>query len=120
MLCSLRGTPFLYYGDEIGLRDLSLKREQILDPPGRRFWPLFKGRDRYRAPMPWNGDVDGGFGTNTPWLPLPADWKKRNVYQQQRDSGSLFNCWRSAILLKKSILHCKMVRWSSSIAMVFC
>ena len=43
--CSRRGTPFVYYGEEIGLRDVPLRRGQIVDPPGRRYWPIYKGRD---------------------------------------------------------------------------
>jgi len=108
MLCSLRGVPFLYYGDELGMRDLSLSRRQILDPPGRRFWPFYKGRDRYRAPMSWTAQKDAGFGTDSPWLPFSADWRQRNVATQRADPNSLLNCWRTLIALKRKY---SVLRW---------
>ncbi len=54
LLLTLRGTPFLYQGDEIGLVDGTLQREDVLDAVGVRFWPYYKGRDAERTPMPWN------------------------------------------------------------------
>ncbi len=48
LLLTQRGTPFVYYGEEIGLRDVPLRRGQIVDPPGRRYWPIYKGRDPNR------------------------------------------------------------------------
>ena len=53
LLLTLRGTPFMYYGEEIGMRDIKLRRREILDPPGKRYWPIYKGRDGCRAPMQW-------------------------------------------------------------------
>ncbi|MGB9521780.1 MAG: alpha-amylase family glycosyl hydrolase, partial [Anaerolineales bacterium] len=60
-LLTLRGTPFLYYGEEIGMRDVPLKRQEILDPPGKKYWPIYKGRDGCRAPMQWDNGQYGGF-----------------------------------------------------------
>ena len=56
LLLTLRGTPFLYQGDEIGLVDGPIEQEDVLDAVGARFWPVYKGRDAERTPMPWNGE----------------------------------------------------------------
>ncbi len=65
------------------LPDVRLRRDQILDPPGRRFWPFYRGRDGCRAPMPWNAGPNGGFTTGTPWLPLHPGFPRRNVEVQR-------------------------------------
>ena len=49
LLLTLRGTPFLYYGEEIGMRDISLRRREILDPSGKKYWPVYRGRDGCRS-----------------------------------------------------------------------
>ena len=54
MLLTMRGTPFIYYGEEIGMRNISLSRKEIMDPVGKYYWPIIKGRDGCRAPMQWN------------------------------------------------------------------
>ncbi len=56
-------------GEEIGMRDISLPRREILDPPGRRYWPLYKGRDGCRSPMQWEAARNAGFSAGRPWLP---------------------------------------------------
>ena len=61
ILLTLRGTPFLYQGDEIGLTDGPIERDDVLDAVGARFWPYYKGRDAERTPMPWSGEPGGGF-----------------------------------------------------------
>ena len=72
MLLTLRGTPVLYQGDEIGLTDGVFDKEQLLDPVGVRFWPHYPGRDPERTPMPWDGGPNAGFTAAgvTPWLAL--------------------------------------------------
>jgi alpha-glucosidase len=70
LLLTLRGTPFLYYGEEIGMRDIRLHRSQILDPPGKLYWPLYKGRDGCRGPMQWEDSAHAGFSHGIPWLPV--------------------------------------------------
>ena len=54
LLLTLRGTPFMYYGEEIGMRDIHLRHSEILDPAGKKYWPLYKGRDGCRSPMQWD------------------------------------------------------------------
>ena len=86
LLLTLRGTPFLYQGDEIGLVDGPVQREDVLDAVGVRFWPVYKGRDAERTPMPWNGEPGGGFTLPgvRPWLPM-ADPAQCNVADQEGD-----------------------------------
>ncbi len=102
MLLTLRGTPFLYYGEEIGMRDVALRRDQILDPPGKRYWPFYKGRDGCRAPMQWEASANAGFSPVKPWLPLNPDFTARNVAAQRQDPRSLFNFYRSLLALRRS------------------
>ncbi len=101
VLLTARGTPFLYYGEEIGMRNVSLRRREILDPPGRRYWPVYKGRDGCRTPMQWDGSANGGFSGRAPWLPVHPDYARRNVAAQREDPGSLFHLTRELIALRK-------------------
>lgn len=101
LLLTLRGTPYLYYGEEIGQRDIQLRRDQILDPVGRRYWPIFRGRDFARAPMQWNSRPNSGFSTATPWLPVHPDFPRRNVENQRSDPASLLNWYHQLIALRR-------------------
>jgi alpha-glucosidase len=101
MLLTLRGTPYLYYGEEIGMRDISLKRDEILDPPGKRFWPFFKGRDGCRSPMQWDDTAHAGFSSAKPWLPVHPNYRVRNVKNQQADPDSMLNFTRKLIKLRR-------------------
>ncbi|HNT22997.1 MAG TPA: alpha-glucosidase [Anaerolineales bacterium] len=103
LLLTLRGTPFIYYGEEIGMRDIALKRSEILDPPGKKFWPFYKGRDGCRAPMQWDASAQAGFSTVQPWLPLHPDYPLRNVEAQRADPGSLFNFTKKLLALRKEM-----------------
>ena len=101
LLLTLRGTPFMYYGEEIGMRDIALRRSEILDPPGKLYWPLYKGRDGCRAPMQWDAGVNAGFSTLRPWLPVHPDYLHRNVAAQQANPDSLFNFTKKMLSLRK-------------------
>ena len=101
MLLTLRGTPFLYYGEEIGMRDISLKRSEILDPPGKRYWPFHKGRDGCRSPMQWENTPYGGFSPAKTWLPVHPNFQVRNVASQQKDPTSMLNFTRNLIRLRR-------------------
>ena len=103
MLMTLKGTPFIYYGEEIGLRDITIRKvSEIKDPIGKRFWPLFKGRDGCRAPMQWNSELNAGFSQTDPWLPVHPNFPRRNVQRQQSDPDSLFNFAKKLIKVRKS------------------
>lgn len=104
LLLTLRGAPFLYYGEEIGMRQGRIPRRQILDPPGRRYWPFYKGRDGARTPMQWDASPNSGFSggqTAKSWLPVNPDHAKINVAAQHTDPGSLLNFYRRLIWLRK-------------------
>jgi alpha-glucosidase len=107
LLLTLRGTPFLYYGEEIGMRDISLKRSEILDPPGKRFWPFYKGRDGCRSPMQWDDSAHAEFSSSKPWLPVHPNYRARNVEAQQSVPDSMLNFTREIIDLRreKPALH---------------
>jgi alpha-glucosidase len=102
LLLTLRGTPFIYYGEEIGMRDISLRRSEILDPPGQRYWPIYKGRDGCRSPMQWDDGIHAGFSTGKPWLKVNPDFVSRNVSAQQGDPGSLLNFTKTLLALRKA------------------
>jgi alpha-glucosidase len=107
VLLTLRGTPFIYYGEEIGMRNLSISsRADVLDPVGRKFWPLFKGRDGCRTPMQWTSAPNAGFsppGVKT-WLPVHPDAARRNVEAQRADPRSLYNWYQRLIALRRANL----------------
>jgi len=103
MLLTLKGTPFIYYGEEIGLRDIPIrKKSDVRDPIGKTFWPLHKGRDGCRAPMQWNGEINAGFSQAEPWLPVNSDFPERNVDQQISNPDSLFNFFKKIIEIRKA------------------
>ena len=90
MLLTLRGTIFVYYGDEIGMRDVHLKYSELLDPLGKHYWPANVGRDGCRSPMQWDSSVNAGFSRSRPWLKVHKDSHSRNVATQEKDTGFAF------------------------------
>jgi alpha-glucosidase len=100
MLLTLRGTPFLYYGEELGLRQGRIPRAEIVDPPGRKYWPFDKGRDGCRTPMPWAATLNAGFSTGRPWLRVNPDYARVNVESARRDPASLLNYYRQLLALR--------------------
>jgi alpha-glucosidase len=101
LLLTLRGTPFMYYGEEIGMRDVSLSRSEIMDPPGKKYWPIYKGRDGCRSPMQWDDSPFAGFSSAKPWIKLHPNYPQRNVATQQADPNSLLNFTRRLIALRR-------------------
>ena len=103
LLLSLRGTPFLYYGDEIGMTDVPVPRERLRDPVGIRGWPDEPGRDPCRTPMQWRAGPGAGFTDPRvePWLPI-GDAAARNVEDQERDPDSMLHLTRELIRLRSS------------------
>jgi len=101
MLLTLRGTPFMYYGEEIGMRDIKLKRSEILDPVGKHYWPFYIGRDGCRSPMQWDGSENAGFGKGKPWLKVHPNYLRRNVEGQKNDPNSLLNFFKRLLRIRK-------------------
>ena len=102
LLLTLRGTPTLYQGDEIGIARVDIPHDRIRDPQHMRQPTLDIGRDRSRTPMPWDASPNAGFSSGEPWLPLNADWPARNVAAQQDDAASMLTLYRALIALRRS------------------
>jgi alpha-glucosidase len=103
MLLTLRGTPLLGYGDEIGLPNVELREEQLRDPVGVRFWPAYSGRDPGRTPMQWTSREGAGFTRAgvEPWLPFGHP-TRCNVADQRGDPNSVLHLCRDLIALRKT------------------
>ncbi|HPE58076.1 MAG TPA: alpha-amylase family glycosyl hydrolase, partial [Bacteroidales bacterium] len=101
LLLTQKGTPFIYYGEEIGMQNTKLKRSQLKDPLGKRYWPIYRGRDKTRTPMQWSNDTYGGFSSSEPWLPLNKDADYINVKSQSQDPSSLLSFYKSIIQLRR-------------------
>jgi alpha-glucosidase len=103
LLLTLRGTPTVYYGDELGLSRVAVPREAVQDP-----WELNEpgqGRDPSRTPMQWDTSENAGFThAPRPWLPLSADWKTRNVATLVHEQGSMLCLYRELIALRRAHL----------------
>ena len=100
MTCTLRGTPFLYYGEEIGMRDVAVPEERMRDPLAATLHPKLS-RDPERTPMQWEPGPGAGFSDGEPWLPIAADAGARNVAAQRADPGSLLHLYRSLLALRR-------------------
>jgi alpha-glucosidase len=101
MLLTLRGTPFLYYGEEIGMKSARVPRARLQDPLGKRYWPVHPGRDPARTPMQWSSAPFAGFSPCEPWLPVNDDYGAVNVEAQQADPSSLLGWHRQLIALRR-------------------
>src|SRR6201996_5630371 len=99
-----RGTPQMYYGEELGMRTTDPTRiEDVHDPIGRLGWPKEKGRDRERTPMQWDAGSGAGFTTATkPWLPIPPTSAEYNVEVESKDPDSIYNTYKRLLALRKS------------------
>ncbi len=104
LLLTLRGTPTLYYGDEIGMHNGDIPPERVNDPLEKNRPGLGLGRDPARTPMQWDSSPNAGFcppGTE-PWLPIPADYQQINVAVEREDPHSLLTLTRRLIELRRS------------------
>lgn len=102
LLLTLRGTPTIYYGDEIGMRDVPIPPERVQDPVERNVPGLALGRDPERTPMQWDASAHAGFTAGTPWLPVAADYQEVNVAVQDRDERSMLALHKRLIALRAS------------------
>jgi alpha-glucosidase len=101
LLLTLPGTLTLYYGDEIGMTNVSIPPEEVQDPAEKLQPLLGMGRDPERTPMQWNGEPGAGFTDGTPWLPLGTDHALINVANMEEDISSLLLLYRCLITLRK-------------------
>ena len=103
MYLTLRGTPILYYGEEIGMQNNDPKRrEDVKDPIGRLGWPKEKGRDGERTPMQWNDEPNAGFTTGIPWNAIPVTYKSYNVEDEAKDPNSILNWYKALLALRRT------------------
>jgi glycosidase len=104
LLLTLRSTPTLYQGDELGIGLVTIPPARVRDPQELRQPGLGLGRDPARTPMPWDGSANAGFSEVEPWLPLNADWRTRNAAAQLDDPASMLNLYRSLLQLRRASL----------------
>jgi alpha-glucosidase len=101
LLLTLRGTPTIYNGDELGMRDVPIPPDRVQDPWEKNLPGLGLGRDPCRTPMQWTAAPGAGFTRATPWLPLSADRQEANVEVESEDNTSILSLYRDLILLRQ-------------------
>jgi alpha-glucosidase len=104
LLLTLRGTPTLYYGDEIGMADVPIPLDAVQDPFEKNVPGMGLGRDPERTPMQWDASPNAGFAPANvhPWLPLAPDFQTVNVETRRQDERSLLSLYRKLIALRRS------------------
>jgi alpha-glucosidase len=102
LLVSLKGTTLVYQGEELGLPQASLTRDQLRDPVGDLYWPYDGGRDGCRTPMPWAPGPNLGFSEATPWLPAASEHAGLTVQTQEEDPDSTLAFARLVIAFRKA------------------
>jgi alpha-glucosidase len=101
LLLTLRGTPTMYYGDEIGMHQVAIAPDRVRDPFEKNVPGIGVGRDGCRTPMQWDATDNSGFSTSTPWLPLADDFSHENVANLEADAASILNLYKALIGLRK-------------------
>jgi alpha-glucosidase len=103
LLLTLRGTPTLYYGDEIGMHQVAIAPDEVRDPFEKNVPGIGVGRDGCRTPMQWDASRYAGFSTARPWLPLADDFAHENVANLDADSGSILSLYKALIALRRNV-----------------
>jgi alpha-glucosidase len=103
LLLTLRGTPTLYYGDEIGMHQVAIAPQQVRDPFEKNVPGIGVGRDGCRTPMQWDATRYAGFSTSAPWLPLADDFRHENVANLDADAASILSLYKALIGLRKKL-----------------
>jgi len=104
LLLTLRGTPTLYYGDELGMPDARILPDDVRDPAEKNQPGIGQGRDPERSPMLWQNSENAGFtspGVKT-WLPLVWDWPRFTVETEEADAGTMLKLYRALLALRRS------------------
>jgi alpha-glucosidase len=102
LLLTLRGTPTLYYGDELGMEDAALDAADVQDPYGKRVPGYGVGRDQVRTPMQWDDSKNAGFTDGEPWLPVSPAYRNQNVQAQMAAKTSLLSLYKALIDLRRA------------------
>ncbi|MDX6807305.1 alpha-amylase family glycosyl hydrolase [Terrihabitans rhizophilus] len=101
LLLTLRGTPTMYYGDEIGIGRVAIPPDRVQDPWEKNEAGLGFGRDPQRTPMQWDRSAHAGFSTAEPWLPLAEDWPMRNVAALSGNQQGILSLYRTLVRLRQ-------------------
>jgi alpha-glucosidase len=103
LLLTVRGTPTLYYGDEIGMHQVAISPDQVRDPFEKNVPGIGVGRDGCRTPMQWDATTHAGFSTASTWLPLADDYAHENVVNLEADAASILSLYKALIALRKQL-----------------
>jgi alpha-glucosidase len=103
LLLTLRGTPFLYEGEELGLLDADVPPARAVDPGGR---------DGPRAPIPWDPSPGHGWENAEPWLPFPPEVQTRNVESERADRGSILHLYRRLLTARRASPALRLGSWT--------
>jgi alpha-glucosidase len=101
LLLTLRGTPTIYQGEELGMVDVVIPPDRVRDPWELNVPGLGLGRDPVRTPMLWSPEPNAGFSAAEPWLPLSPDWRVINAARQANDPGSVLSLYRRLLALRR-------------------
>jgi len=101
LLLTLRGTPTMYYGDELGIAKVEIPSEAVQDPWEKNEPGLGLGRDPERTPMHWDASHNGGFTSGQPWLPLDPSYGSCNVEALSKDPTSILTLYRRLIEFRR-------------------
>jgi alpha-glucosidase len=102
LLLTLRGTPTLYYGDELGMKNVTILPQDVHDPAEKNEPGLGQGRDPERTPMPWDSSPSAGFSDAKPWLPLGVEHAQVNVANLLKDQNSILTLYHTLIRLRRA------------------
>jgi alpha-glucosidase len=111
LLLTLRGTPTLYYGDELGIGHVEIAPHLTRDPWAKYEPGLGVGRDPARTPMQWDASAFAGFSTHEPWLPLTPDYEARNVVAMTHDKTSILSLVRSLLHYRREHASLSRGEW---------
>ncbi len=102
LLLTLRGTPTMYYGEEIGMTNVEIPAEEVQDPAEKNEPGKGQGRDPERTPMQWDSSPRAGFTTGTPWLRIGADHASVNVASLSEKEDSMLSLYRALLALRNA------------------
>lgn len=124
LLMTLRGTPTLYYGDEIGMQQVPIMPDQVRDPFEKNVPGIGIGRDGCRTPMQWDGSKSAGFSDVDPWLPVADNYQGENVVAFREDKRSLYWLYRRLIEFRRKYAALTMGSYKPLVArgnlLLFC